>query len=109
VNGDAGATDIVNCSLCAAGTFLTGSGLHAAAHMMIIFMPSAHGPWHVLLPFRDKKASKLLQMLLHMCHDQLGAFVGSNRAALVTGLADQEFFLESCRFIGISHIFCWLG
>jgi hypothetical protein len=77
--------------LCAAGTFLTGSGLHAAAHMMIIFMPSAHGPWHVLLPFREKKASRLLQMLLHICRDQLGEG-SSNRAALVTGLADQEFF-----------------
>ena len=38
--GDAGATDIVNCSLCAAGTFLTGSGVHAD--------PSQHEPGHVL-------------------------------------------------------------
>ncbi len=44
--GNAGATDIVNCSLCAAGTFLTGSGVHAGA--LMISMPSQHEPEHVL-------------------------------------------------------------
>jgi hypothetical protein len=29
LNGDAGATGKVECSLCAAGTFLTGSGVYA--------------------------------------------------------------------------------
>ncbi len=46
MSGDAGATDIVNCSLCSAGTFLTGSGVHADALMTSV--PSEHEPGHVL-------------------------------------------------------------
>ncbi len=46
MSGDAGATDIVNCSLCAAGTFLTGSGLYFDT--LMTSMPSQHEPGHVL-------------------------------------------------------------
>jgi hypothetical protein len=36
LHGDAGATNNVECSLCTAGTFLTGSGLHADAPRYVV-------------------------------------------------------------------------